>query len=642
MRSKQFLLLFAVFSLLPFVEVRSQVEELYNDATQLYASGEYKKAYKQFEKAYEKGYVFALWDLAMYHFKGLPPCEKSIADGIKLIDEHSKEYRKSGYGYYLLALLYSDGEYIEQDYNRAAINAQNSCDKGYVLAYSLLGNFYLNGLGVILNEKTAADIFEKGTYEGDIASYNFLGEAYLYGKGRPVDYSKAFTLFQKALKENRKEAINNVGLCYLYGIGTKQNNQKAFEYLQRAVEAGDSRAYYHLGMYYYSIKDYTNSFQNLKRSIETGAYSYSVELAYHYANGWGCEQNFTEAHRLLDIGISEEPTNMVLWNSKGEFYLKKGKKDKALAVWNKMKDSNYALLNADKSNFIKAMNGDDMSFVAETKKEDELIISSKPSAITVSDVDKTVKVSGGVNDKTFVVIFANENYRREEPVPYANNDGEIFKNYCVNTLGIPEKNVKYIADASLNDLKYNLNWLQKVMEAYNGEAKAIFYYAGHGIPDEAQKTAYLLPVDGYGSDVTTGYKLDELYTILGRLPSKSVTVFLDACFSGSKREGGMLASARGVAIKAKKSTPVGNMVVFSAAQGDETAYPYKEQRHGMFTYYLLKKLQETKGEATLGEISDYVTSEVRKQSIVINGKMQTPTLTSSSMIGDSWRNWKLK
>ena len=48
---------------------------------------------------------------------------------------------------------------------------------------------------------------------------------------------------------------------------------------------------------------------------------------------------------------------MVLWNSKGEFYLKEGKKDKALAVWNKMKDSNYALLNADKSNFIKAMKG---------------------------------------------------------------------------------------------------------------------------------------------------------------------------------------------------------------------------------------------------------------------------------------------
>jgi hypothetical protein len=62
----------------------------------------------------------------------------------------------------------------------------------------------------------------------------------------------------------------------------------------------------------------------------------------------------------------------------------------------------------------------------------------------------------------------------------------------------------------------------------------------------------------------------------------------------------------------------------------------------MFTYYLLKKLQETKGETTLGELCDYVTSEVRKQSIVINGKMQTPSISSSITIGESWRNWKLK
>ena len=260
-----------------------------------------------------------------------------------------------------------------------------------------------------------------------------------------------------------------------------------------------------------------------------------------------------------------------------------------------------------------------------------------------SDVDinipQNIEYKGSA---TFVVIVANENYRREAKVPHANNDGNIFKEYCLKALGIPEENIKCIVDASLNDLKYNLNWLKQVMEVYKGEAKVVFYYAGHGIPDEANKTAYLLPIDGYASDVATGYSLSTLYAELGQIPAKSVLVLLDACFSGAKREGDMLASARGVAIKVKKSAPKGNMVVFSAAQGDETAYPYKEQRHGMFTYYLLKKLQETKGEATLGEISDYVTSEVRKQSIVINGKMQTPTLTSSSAIGDSWRNWKLK
>lgn len=82
-------------------------------------------------------------------------------------------------------------------------------------------------------------------------------------------------------------------------------------------------------------------------------------------------------------------------------------------------------------------------------------------------------------------------------------------------------------------------------------------------------------------------------------------MFLDACFSGAKREGDMLASARGVAIKVKETQPKGNMVVFSAAQNDETAYPYKEQKHGLFTYYLLKNTRN-KGEVTLGDLADFV------------------------------------
>ncbi len=115
-------------------------------------------------------------------------------------------------------------------------------------------------------------------------------------------------------------------------------------------------------------------------------------------------------------------------------------------------------------------------------------------------------------------------------------------------------------------------------------------------------------------------------------------MFLDACVSGAKREGDMLASARGVAIKVKETQPKGNMVVFSAAQNDETAYPYKEQKHGLFTYYLLKKIQETKGEVTLGDLADFVKTHVERQSVVINGKLQSPFITGNN----SWKSWKLK
>ncbi len=99
-----------------------------------------------------------------------------------------------------------------------------------------------------------------------------------------------------------------------------------------------------------------------------------------------------------------------------------------------------------------------------------------------SDVDVNIPAAGTVNDRTFAVIVANENYQREAKVDFAINDGRTFAEYCTKTLGMPAKNVHYIADATLNNLRAEIGWLCKVAEAYRGEADIIFYYAGHGLP----------------------------------------------------------------------------------------------------------------------------------------------------------------
>ena len=259
-----------------------------------------------------------------------------------------------------------------------------------------------------------------------------------------------------------------------------------------------------------------------------------------------------------------------------------------------------------------------------------------------SAVDKNIPTSPLINEKTFAVIIANEDYQNASNVPYALNDGSVFRNYCEKALGIPARNIHYVANATLNNIQGEINWLENVLRSYEGQAKAIFYYAGHGIPDESSKDSYLLPVDGIGSNVRTGYKLESLYAALGSLPSKSVTVFLDACFSGANRDGEMIYPAlRGVVIRANTAAPSGNMIVFSAAQGYETAMPYVEEAHGMFTYFLLKKLQDTGGDVNYQELSDYVQRNVRQQSSVL-GKTQTPTVIPSATIGDNWKEWKLK
>lgn len=259
-----------------------------------------------------------------------------------------------------------------------------------------------------------------------------------------------------------------------------------------------------------------------------------------------------------------------------------------------------------------------------------------------SDVDKNIPTSSDKQEKTFAVVIANEHYQMVDAVPYASNDGAMFKAYLQQTLGLPESNIRFVSDATLNAIKFQIDWLKKVVEAHGSDSKAIVYYAGHGVPNEKDNTAYLLPIDGYVSDTSTGYSLEKLYQVLGGLPAKNVTLFLDACFSGARRDGKMLASARGVAIKAKKSTPQGKLIVLSAAQGDETAYPYSEQQHGLFTYYLLKKLQSSKGNVSMGELSAYVIQEVKRQSIITNNKIQTPNVNVAESLQHNWEGIMLK
>ncbi len=258
------------------------------------------------------------------------------------------------------------------------------------------------------------------------------------------------------------------------------------------------------------------------------------------------------------------------------------------------------------------------------------------------DVDVDIPYNEQTSSNTFAVIIGNENYSQVAKVPYALNDAKTFATCCQKTLGLPQKNIRTYMDATFGIMLSAIENIQGIAKAYKGNINVIFYYAGHGLPNEESKDAFLLPVDASGRNTLACYATNKLYEELAGLGAKSVTVFMDACFSGAQRGEGMLASARGVAIKPRDVEPKGNMVVFSAASADETAYPYTEKGHGLFTYFLLKKLQESKGNATLGELGSYIREKVSQESIVTNGKSQTPTIVSSAALGDGWKNMRLK
>lgn len=426
---------------------------------------------------------------------------------------------------------------------------------------------------------------------------------------------KAFLYYKDAAEQGFAPACYDLANCYTIGVGTEVNADEAIKYFQKSLNTGNMVALLGIAECYEHLKkDDANAFAWYQKAVDTGMPQAYNDIAYMYAKGKGVNLDFNKAHEMVDVAILKCPDISDFYDSKGEIYLMEGKTDKAKEMWKKV-----------------------LAIDPDAAKR------TTPLAMAMNNsVDYNIPQTSFYADKTFVMVCANEDYKRVAPVPYAKNDGKVFTEYCLKAMGIPEKNIYYVENATLGDMKYNINLLKKIANAYNGEAKIIFYYAGHGIPDESQKDGYLLPVDGYGNDATSGYSLKALYSELANIPSKSVLVFMDACFSGAQRDGNMLESARGVAIKPKTETPTGNLVVFSAASGDETAHPYKEHNHGLFTYFLLKKLQESKGDVTLGELGDYLITNVSQESISINKKNQTPTITPSQSFLNNWRNIKLK
>ncbi|MBR6331160.1 MAG: caspase family protein [Bacteroidales bacterium] len=260
--------------------------------------------------------------------------------------------------------------------------------------------------------------------------------------------------------------------------------------------------------------------------------------------------------------------------------------------------------------------------------------------INRNSVDSYIPESSSIDNNTYAFIIANENYPNRN-VPYALNDGRIFKEYCNKTLGIPINHIKIYENATAGQITACVASVRKASEANDGDLNVIFYYAGHAFPDENTKDAYLMPIDGDSRLVSTCYSLNSLYKELAIAGAKSVVCFLDACFSGATREDDMLLTGRGVAIKPKEETPQGNLIVFTSASGNETAHQYEEKQHGLFTYYLLKKMQDSKGTFTLGEMYDYVSKNVKKTSYDVNNKIQTPSVIPSETMGTKWRNIKL-
>ena len=135
-----------------------------------------------------------------------------------------------------------------------------------------------------------------------------------------------------------------------------------------------------------------------------------------------------------------------------------------------------------------------------SKRQNGVTVEQKKLSVGgLADVDTDIPSGAQAANNTFAVIIGNENYSQVSKVPYALNDAKIFATYCQKTLGLPQKNIKTYTDATFGILLSAVDNIKKIAEAYKGNLNVIFYYAGHGLPNEDSKDAFLLRADALKS-----------------------------------------------------------------------------------------------------------------------------------------------
>lgn len=355
---------------------------------------------------------------------------------------------------------------------------------------------------------------------------------------------------------------------------------------------------------------------------------------------------FNQFHKLTEVYIPNTITRIgeKAFNAKympARFNMPSSISEKALQAGNVVYPYASTTVENPLASIDLSAYGDGQQEDVATQQDEVAVPQTQGITPGTSDIDFNIPSTGNQRNNTFCVIIANEQYKQKDTpnVKYAAQDGKTFQFYCQKTLGLPKENIRFAANASYLQMKSLLQWFQQVAEVYGGEANFIVYYSGHGIPDE-KGNCKLVPADVSINDVDNAFSLKELYANLGKLTTNSVVLLVDACFSGNDRANVAAVDDqhRGIVREVKKESVSGNVVVLTAASGTETALSYDEKAHGLFSYFLCKKLQDTRGNVTIGDLYDYVKREVSRKSTVVFGKPQTPNVSFSGSMGNKWRN----
>ena len=257
------------------------------------------------------------------------------------------------------------------------------------------------------------------------------------------------------------------------------------------------------------------------------------------------------------------------------------------------------------------------------------------------DIEQDIPESGINNKHSVAIIIGNKNYVNPDvpEVTFAHRDAAIMEQYLIKTLGYDEIIIETDATQGKFLALFGSEKRDGKLQDYvkSDESDVFIYYSGHGAPDPENKDGYFVPVDCDPSLVdVNGYSLDLFYKKLNNLKAKSITVVIDACFSGSSDQGMLLKNISPIGIQIDNAVALKEHInVFTSSSGEQVSSWYPDKKHSLYTYYFLKGLkgaadQDNNSEISMDELHQYVNEEVTYMARKLNSREQSPDLKSKN------------
>lgn len=175
-------------------------------------------------------------------------CIKSAIRRYNDIVESNEPFCLKDEAWYMMGLAYQE----LFDYKKAFTCFKKAAAMNYDEAFAMVGDAYMDGLGVKQNPVMAFRWYRKSADMGEMNAMLRLADCYKHGTGCKVNYPKAMEQYLHLAERTGRywnryadgigTALYEIGNMYLQGLGVPVDLKKAAKYFRLAAKKGNRNA----------------------------------------------------------------------------------------------------------------------------------------------------------------------------------------------------------------------------------------------------------------------------------------------------------------------------------------------------------------------------------------------------------------